>query len=119
MIKNGKLFCTLAGVVFLVYGYLNATNSSYIFTRLPDLSSWGHYKPILGVLISVYGVWLIKVGMRKQFDRKRAAEIIESFINGTGRQKEWDQFLNTSTDDVLIREIQRQCIDLPHKYPPE
>lgn len=51
--------------------------------------------------------------------RSDVADILERFINGTGPDDEWDDFLSIRLLDPFLEEIRVQCNSLDIKFPPE
>jgi hypothetical protein len=53
---------------------------------------------------------------------KRTAEdvasTIEGFVNGTGKQWDWDGFTSIRLDDPELEAIRKQILDLPGEFPP-
>jgi hypothetical protein len=50
--------------------------------------------------------------------REQVAETIEAFVNGTGRQWDWDGFTSIRIDDPELEEIRKKCVALPSEFPP-
>jgi len=50
--------------------------------------------------------------------REEVAETIDGFINGTGRQWDWDGFTSIRIDDPELEEIRKRCVALPTEFPP-
>jgi hypothetical protein len=50
--------------------------------------------------------------------REQVAETIEAFINGTGRQWDWDGFISIRLDDAELEAIRQKCITIPDQFPP-
>lgn len=46
------------------------------------------------------------------------AETIEAFVNGTGRQWDWDGFTSIRLDDPELEAIRQKCVALPAEFPP-
>ena len=47
------------------------------------------------------------------------ANTIEGFVNGTGKQWDWDGFTSIRLDDAELEAIRKQIVDLPTNFPPE
>lgn len=50
--------------------------------------------------------------------REQVAETIEAFVNGTGRQWDWDGFISIRLDEPELEEIRKKCVALPVEFPP-
>jgi hypothetical protein len=50
--------------------------------------------------------------------REEVAKTIEEFINGTGRQWDWDGFTSIRLDDPELEAIRQKCVALPAEFPP-
>jgi hypothetical protein len=50
--------------------------------------------------------------------REEVANTIDGFINGTGRQWDWDGFTSIRIDDPELEEIRKKCVALPNEFPP-
>ena len=50
--------------------------------------------------------------------REEVASTIDGFINGTGRQWDWDGFTSIRIDDPELEEIRIRCVGLPVEFPP-
>jgi hypothetical protein len=50
--------------------------------------------------------------------REEVANTINGFINGTGRQWDWDGFTSIRIDDPELEAIRKRCVALPVEYPP-
>ena len=50
--------------------------------------------------------------------RQEVAETIEAFVNGTGRQWDWDGFISIRLDDPDLEAIRQKCIAVRDEYPP-
>jgi hypothetical protein len=50
--------------------------------------------------------------------REEAANTIEAFISGTGRQWDWDGFTSIRLDDPELEAIRQRCVVLPAEFPP-
>ena len=50
--------------------------------------------------------------------REEVGNTIDGFINGTGRQWDWDGFTSIRIDDPELEEIRKRCVSLPVEYPP-
>jgi hypothetical protein len=50
--------------------------------------------------------------------REQVAETIEAFINGTGRQWDWDGFISIRLDDPELEAIRQRCVTIPDQFPP-
>ena len=46
------------------------------------------------------------------------AKTIEDFINGTGRQWDWDGFTSIRLDDPELEAIRQRCVAIPAEFPP-
>jgi hypothetical protein len=51
--------------------------------------------------------------------RQEVADTIEGFVNGTGRQWDWDGFTSIRIDDPELEAIRQKCISVRDEYPPE
>jgi hypothetical protein len=50
--------------------------------------------------------------------REEVAGTIEAFINGTGRQWDWDGFTSIRLDDPGLEAIRQKCVAMPIEFPP-
>ena len=50
--------------------------------------------------------------------REEVADTIDGFINGTGRQWDWDGFTSIRIDDPELEAIRQKCVALPVEFPP-
>lgn len=50
--------------------------------------------------------------------REEVASTIDGFINGTGRQWDWDGFTSIRIDEPELEEIRKRCVALPVEFPP-
>lgn len=49
---------------------------------------------------------------------EEVATTIEGFVNGTGRQWDWDGFTSIRIDDAELEAIRQKCIKIRDEYPP-
>jgi hypothetical protein len=49
---------------------------------------------------------------------EEVANTIDGFINGTGRQWDWDGFTSIRIDDPELEEIRKKCVAIPAEFPP-
>jgi exosome complex RNA-binding protein Csl4 len=50
---------------------------------------------------------------------EEVATTIEGFVNGTGRQWDWDGFTSIRIDDPELERIRQRCIAIRDEFPPE
>ncbi len=50
--------------------------------------------------------------------REEVAKTIEQFIEGTGRQWDWDGFTSIRLDDPELEAIRKRCVSIPDQFPP-
>jgi hypothetical protein len=50
--------------------------------------------------------------------REEVVKTLEEFINGTGRQWDWDGFTSMRLDDPELEAIRQKCVALPAEFPP-
>jgi hypothetical protein len=50
--------------------------------------------------------------------REDVAKTIEEFVDGTGRQWDWDGFTSIRIDDPELEAIRKKCVALPDEFPP-
>lgn len=50
--------------------------------------------------------------------REEVAKTIEAFVNGTGRQWDWDDFTSIRLDDPELEAIRKRCVSVPDEFPP-
>lgn len=50
--------------------------------------------------------------------REDVAKTLEEFVNGAGRQWDWDGFTSIRIDDPELEEIRKRCVALPVEFPP-
>jgi len=51
--------------------------------------------------------------------QKDAANIIESFLNGTCGPYDWDDFTSLKSSDPIVEEIRKKCMTIPSQFPPK
>ncbi len=51
--------------------------------------------------------------------REEVANAIDGFVNGTGRQWDWDGFTSIRIDDPELEAIRQRCISARDEFPPE
>ena len=49
---------------------------------------------------------------------EEVANTIEGFVNGTGKQWDWDGFTSIRLDDPELESIRKQIVALPVEFPP-
>lgn len=67
--------------------------------------------------VGALGVHLFLVDLMKR-TREEVASTIEAFVNGTGRQWDWDGFTSIRLDDPELEAVRLKCVSLPAEYPP-
>jgi hypothetical protein len=50
--------------------------------------------------------------------REEVAKTIETFVSGTGRQWDWDDFTSIRIDDPDLEAIRKKCVAIPDEFPP-
>jgi hypothetical protein len=50
--------------------------------------------------------------------REQVAETIKAFVNGNGRQWDWDGFTSIRIDDPELEAIRKRCVAIPDEFPP-
>ncbi|PZR77048.1 MAG: hypothetical protein DLM73_00625 [Chthoniobacterales bacterium] len=50
--------------------------------------------------------------------REEVAKTIDEFVNGTGRQWDWDGFTSIRLDDPELEKVRQKCVALPVEFPP-
>jgi len=48
---------------------------------------------------------------------EEVANAIDGFVNGTGRQWDWDGFTSIRIDNPELEAIRKRCVALPVEYP--
>jgi len=71
---------------------------------------------ILGVGLAL---WFLKHHGKVKRTREEVVTIIESFINGTGEEWGWDDFISIPVHDPELEKIRVRCARLPEEYPPD
>jgi hypothetical protein len=56
--------------------------------------------------------------MSKMVSTREIIREITSFLNGTGRAYDWDDFTSIPISDEDLNAIRIECAELPHRYPP-
>jgi len=51
-------------------------------------------------------------------NKKELAKLIDSFLDGSAREWEWDDFISVKQVDPEIEQIRQKCIALPKEFPP-
>jgi hypothetical protein len=49
--------------------------------------------------------------------QEEVANTIDGFVNGTGRQWDWDGFTSIRIDNPELETIRKKCVALPVEYP--
>ena len=49
---------------------------------------------------------------------EEVATTIEGFVNGTGRQWDWDGFTSIRIDDPELEKVRQRCIAIRDEFPP-
>ena len=49
---------------------------------------------------------------------EEAANTIEAFVNGTGKQWDWDGFISIRLDDAELEAIRQRCVSIRDEFPP-
>jgi len=49
---------------------------------------------------------------------EEVAKTIETFVDGTGRQWDWDGFTSIRLDDPDLEAIRKKCVAIPDEFPP-
>ena len=59
--------------------------------------------------------------MRKtHMDKTQLASLLENFLEGSGGEWDWDDFITaTELDDDKLESIRRKCVLLSAEFPPE
>ena len=57
--------------------------------------------------------------MTMKMTNEEVAEIIEAFLNGTGGQWDWDDFISVRQKDEYLDNIRTICDNIPLEYPPD
>jgi hypothetical protein len=50
--------------------------------------------------------------------KSEIADLIESFLDGSCEEWDWDDFMNERLSDPDLVRIQRRCASVPQEYPP-
>jgi hypothetical protein len=50
--------------------------------------------------------------------REDVAKAIDEFVEGTGRQWDWDGFTSIRLDDPELEAIRKKCLAMPDQFPP-
>src|SRR5450432_139105 len=50
--------------------------------------------------------------------RGQVADTIEAFVDGAGRQWDWDGFTSIRLDDPALEAVRLRCVALPVEFPP-
>lgn len=50
---------------------------------------------------------------------EEVATTIEGFVNGSGRQWDWDGFTSIRIDDPELEKVRQRCIAIRDEFPPE
>ena len=50
---------------------------------------------------------------------EEVATTIEGFVNGSGRQWDWDGFTSIRIDDPELEKIRQRCIAIRDEFPPD
>jgi hypothetical protein len=50
---------------------------------------------------------------------EEVATTIEGFVNGSGRQWDWDGFTSIRIDDPELEKIRQRCIAIRDEFPPQ
>jgi hypothetical protein len=49
---------------------------------------------------------------------EKIANTIDGFVNGTGRQWDWDDFTSIRLKDPELEAIRQRCVSIPDEFPP-
>lgn len=52
-------------------------------------------------------------------EMREAINVIRDFLNGTGGEWDWGDFLSPPSPDPDVRRLQGLCMELPYDFPPE
>lgn len=55
--------------------------------------------------------------MAIRITKKEVAEIIQAFLDGTGGQWDWDDFISVKQKDEYLENIRKICDNIPLEYP--
>ena len=50
--------------------------------------------------------------------REEVANTIEGFVNGTGRQWDWDGFTSIRIDEPDLEAVRQKCLSVRDEFPP-
>jgi hypothetical protein len=54
----------------------------------------------------------------KQTSSKEVANTIEGFVNGTGDQWAWDDFISIRLSDPELEAVRQKCVAIRDEFPP-
>jgi hypothetical protein len=74
---------------------------------------------IAGIVILIVLIAIALKSSETQFSATHAdvAKEIENFINGTGKEHDWDDFLHWSISDPFLEKVRKKCEDVYDEYP--
>jgi hypothetical protein len=70
----------------------------------------------LGLLTLIVVVAALPI--RADRTREEVIEFIEGFINGTGSDRDWDEFTCVRIKDPDLDHVRRQCLAIDERFPP-
>ena len=73
---------------------------------------------LIGVVVVAFSVMSVLFRRRNQPDRSRIADTLERFLNGTGSDWEWDDFVALPIQDQKLEAIRVRCLTLDKEFPP-
>ncbi len=50
--------------------------------------------------------------------KEEVADLIDSFLDGSCGEWDWDDFMYAKLDDPELKDVQARCAGLPEAYPP-
>jgi hypothetical protein len=59
------------------------------------------------------------VSKLRSYTKEEVANIIEDFLEGKGRDWDWDDFCTFPIADPELDRIRQRCVQLPEEFPPE
>ncbi len=70
------------------------------------------------VLQHLRRMWAARM-FTKDRSREEVATYIENFVNGSGGDWDWDDFISVPILDVELDRLRQRCAGLPCEYPPD
>jgi hypothetical protein len=51
--------------------------------------------------------------------RREIADVIDAFLDGTGGERDWNDFTSVYLDDPELDAVRQRCVDIRDEFPPK